>query len=121
MARRRRTVIGLTLIVVFALTVLAAGPTGASAKPLTLRDAKQVALTKVKKMQRKLKAEGARSANVRGCWREGPQAVGCLGLVSGVDDFLRWRCALPMTIRKRPAATAAQRLAVKYTPPMCSF
>lgn len=122
MVKHGRTATRLMLVVALAVTALAAAPTGASAKPLKLREAKQVALTKVKNMQRKLEGEGANTSSVRGCWRERGKKVGCLGLVSGKDDFLRWRCAVPMTIRKRTSASASQKkLAVKYTPPMCSF
>jgi hypothetical protein len=110
----------LALVVAFALTALAAAPAGASAADLSLRDAREVAVTKMKRMQRDLKSEGAKSSSVRGCWRENG-GIGCLGLVSGRDSFLRWRCAVPMTLRKRPAASASRRVAVKFTDPMCSF
>ena len=110
----------LALVVALALTALAAAPTGASAADLTLRQAREVAITKMKKMQRDLKSEGAVSSSVRGCWRE-DRGIGCLGLVSGKDSFLRWRCAVPMTLRKRAAASASRRVAVKFTDPMCSF
>jgi hypothetical protein len=105
------------LLVAIALVV----PAGASASPLSISHARKVAVTKMKNMERKLKGEGAKDSSVRGCWREGGK-VGCLGMVRGKDDFLRWQCAVPMTIRKRPTASAAQaRVAVKFTDPMCSF
>ena len=110
----------LALVVALALTALATAPAGASAADLTLRHAKELAATKMKKMQRDLESEGAKSSSVRGCWREN-RGIGCLGLVSGKDSFLRWRCAVPMTIRKRSAASASRRVAVKFTDPMCSF
>jgi hypothetical protein len=108
----------IVLLVAIALVV----PTSASASsPLSISHARKVAVTKMKNMERKLKGEGAKDSSVRGCWREGGK-IGCLGMVSGKDDFLRWRCAVPMTIRKRPTASAARaRVAVKFTDPMCSF
>jgi hypothetical protein len=114
-----RKVTLLTLVVALAMTALATAPAGASAS-LSLTHAKSVAVTKMKNMERKLKGEGAKDSGVRGCWRESG-AIGCLGMVSGKDSFLRWTCAVPMTIRKRATASAARRVAVKFTDPMCSF
>jgi hypothetical protein len=119
-ALHRRSATLLALVVALALSALAGAPAGASAADLTLRDAREVAATKMKKMQRDLKSEGAKSSSVRGCWREAG-GIGCLGLVSGQDSFLRWKCAVPMTVRKRAAASASRRVAVKFTDPMCSF
>lgn len=120
MAHHGRKLIVLSLVVALALTALAAAPAGASAAGLSLSDARQVAVTKMEGMERKLRSEGAKDSSVRGCWRESG-GIGCLGLVSGKDSFLRWRCAVPMTIRKRPGATASRRVAVRFTDPMCSF
>jgi len=106
---------------VLLVAIALAAPAGATAAPLSISHARSVAVTKMKKMERKLKGEGAKDSRVRGCWREGGK-VGCLGMVSGKDDFLRWRCAVPMTIRKRATASAARhKVAVKFTDPMCSF
>ena len=102
------------------LAAFAVAPVGATASPLSLSEARSVAVVKMKRMERKLRSEGAKASSVRGCWRE-RRAVGCLGLVSGKDSFVRWRCAVPMTIRKRRTASASRRIAVKYTDPMCSF
>ena len=108
------------MITLLVVAVALALPAGASASDLTLGHAKRVAATKMKNMERQLKGEGAQDSGVRGCWREGG-AIGCLGMVSGRDSFLRWRCAVPMTIRKRATASASRRVAVKFTDPMCSF
>ena len=122
MAHPARRFILLVLALALALTAMAAAPTVASTGRISLDDAHHVAVKRMKKMERKLWSEGARASGVRGCWREKRRAVGCLGMVSGRDSGLRWRCAVPMTIRKRPAATTAKRrIAVKYTDPMCSF
>ena len=107
----------ITLLFLAAALVL---PAGASASDLTLSHAKRVAAVKMKNMERDLKAEGAKTSGVRGCWRENG-AIGCLGMVTGQDSFLRWRCAVPMTLRKRATASASRRVAVKFTDPMCSF
>ena len=111
---------GRNLITLLTVTAALALPAGASASDLTLSHAKRVAATKMKNMERELKGEGAHTSGVRGCWRENG-AIGCLGMVSGKDSFLRWRCAVPMTIRKRATASASRRVAVKFTDPMCSF
>ena len=111
-----RLPIALSLLVV----AFAATPTAASAGSLTLTHARTVAVIKMKDMERELKGEGAKDSSVRGCWRE-KNGVGCLGIVSGKDSFLRWRCAVPMTLRKRATASASRRVAVKFTDPMCSF
>lgn len=108
------------LVVVLALAVLGTVAGTASAETLSLTEAHTVAVTKMRGMERELKTEGAQDSSVRGCWRE-RRGVGCLGLVSGKDSLLRWRCAVPMTIRKRATASAARRVAVKFTAPMCSF
>jgi len=113
----------LLAISAFALSAFAAQPAAASAAPLSLDHARSVAVKKMERMERKLKGEGAQDSSVRGCWREGGK-VGCLGMVSGKDSFLRWNCAVPMTIRRRSTASAARnhaRVAVKFTDPMCSF
>jgi hypothetical protein len=120
MAHHGRKVIVVALLVALAFTALATAPAGASATGLSLSHAREVAVTKMKGMERKLRGEGAKDSSVRGCWRE-KGGIGCLGLVSGKDSFLRWRCAVPMTIRKRAAASAARRVAVRFTDPMCSF
>jgi hypothetical protein len=100
---------------------LAAAPSTASAR-LSLDDARQIALTKVERMEHKLKSEGAKDSSVPGCWRDSASAVSCLGMVSGKDSFLRWKCAVPMKIRQRKSASASRhRVAVKFTDPMCSF
>jgi hypothetical protein len=111
---------GRNIITLLALVAALALPASASATDLSLSHAKRVAATKMEKMKRELKGEGATTSGVRGCWRENG-AIGCLGMVSGKDSFLRWRCAVPMTIRKRATASASQRVAVKFTDPMCSF
>ena len=112
---------GRNMITLLLATAALALPAGASASDLTLTHAKRVAAVKMKGMERDLKAEGAHDSGVRGCWRENG-AIGCLGMVSGKDSFLRWRCAVPMTIRKRATASASRhRVAVKFTDPMCSF
>lgn len=120
MAHHGRKLVVLSLVGALALTALAAAPAGASAAGLSLSDARKVATTKMEGMERKLRSEGAKDSSVRGCWRE-ERGIGCLGLVSGKDSFLRWRCAVPMTIRKRPGASASRRVAVRFTDPMCSF
>jgi hypothetical protein len=109
-----------TLLLAVVIAALAVVPVTASAGSLSLSKARSVASVKMKKMERKLRSEGANASSVRGCWRE-KRAVGCLGLVSGEDSFLRWKCAVPMTIRKRATASASRRVAVKFTDPMCSF
>ena len=110
----------LPIVLVLLVVAFAALASPASADSLSLTHARTVAVTKMKNMEQKLKGEGAQDSSVRGCWRE-KRGVGCLGLVSGKDSFLRWRCAVPMTIRKRATASASRRVAVKFTDPMCSF
>ena len=125
MAHSHRTVVLLALSVTLAIGLLATAPAGASDGALSLSDAKRVAVTKVKKLERKLRDTGAKSSGVPGCWRETKRAVSCLGMVRGADEFVRWRCAVPMTIRKRSAAAVAssggRRIAVEFTDTMCSF
>lgn len=121
MAHPTRRASALILALALALTALAATPTVASTARLSLDDARQVALKRMQRMERRLEDEGARSSSVRGCWREKRRAVGCLGMVSGRDSDLRWRCAVPMTLRKRVSASASRRVAVRFTDPMCSF
>lgn len=101
--------------------VLAAAPASAAAERLTVREAKQVALERVERIERKLSDEGATGSKVPGCWRETKRRVGCLGIVKGRIDGLRWRCAVPMTVRKRATAVASRQVRVSYTAPMCSF
>ena len=111
---------GRKIVALLTLAGALALPPAATAD-LSLRDARQVAAARMQKMERELKDEGARDSGVRGCWRE-RRAIGCLGMVSGKDSLLRWRCAVPMTLRKRPAASASsRRVAVRFTDPMCSF
>jgi hypothetical protein len=118
-AETRTMRLPIVLALVLATTLLAL-PATASAGSLTLGHARTVAVLKMKGMEKDLKTEGAKDSSVRGCWRE-KRGIGCLGIVSGRDSFLRWRCAVPMTIRKRAAASASRRVAVKFTDPMCSF
>src|SRR4051794_27135677 len=96
----------LPAIAAFALSAFAALPADASTSTLSLDHARSVAVKKMERMERKLKGQGAKASSVRGCWREGG-GVGCLGMVSGKDSFLRWSCAVPMTIRRRTTASAA--------------
>lgn len=119
---RKAQILSLVLSIALGATAVAPGVVSAKPKQLTIDHAKHVAVNKMKHMERQLKGQGALDSSVRGCWRE-DSAIGCLGLVSGRDDFLRWQCAVPMTIKKRPAASAAskKRVAVKFTDPMCSF
>jgi hypothetical protein len=123
MAHHGRKAHILSLVLSIALGAAVMVPAGALAqvKSLSLGHAKHVAVHKMKHMERQLKGQGAQDSSVRGCWHE-DSGIGCLGLVSGKDDFVRWQCAVPMTIRKRAtASSAARRVAVKFTDPMCSF
>jgi hypothetical protein len=122
MAHRQRTVTVLFLAVTLAVGLLATAPAGASNGGLSIRDARKAALVKVQKLQRKLRETGATGSNVPGCWRETRRSVGCLGMVLGSDELVRWRCAVPMTVRRPRAATASsRRVAVTFTDTMCSF
>ena len=104
-----------TLLIVIACL---AAPSAASAR-LSLDDARAIATVKVERMEKKLKSEGAKDSSVPGCWRESRTTVSCLGMVSGKDSFLRWKCAVPMKIRQRKTASASRhRVAVKFTDPM---
>ena len=114
----RKTVVSLLLVATS--LGLSASPANASTR-LSVDTARQRAHTKMDHMQSNLRSEGANESSVRGCWREGRRAVGCLGLVSGKDSFLRWQCAVPMTVHKRLTATASGLFTVKFTDPMCSF
>ena len=116
MARSHRRVVVLVL-----LLALAVVPT-AHAGGLSIRDARTAAVAKVKKLERKLRDTGAKSSSVPGCWRESRRAVGCLGMVRGADELVRWRCAVPMTVRrKRTASTSSRRVRVEFTDTMCAF
>ena len=115
--RRSLTVISLALAMTFAIP--ASAP---ASEPLSIKDARKAALAKVKKLELKLRDTGAKTSGVPGCWRETKRAVGCLGMVRGADEFVRWRCAVPMTVRKPRGATASsRRVAVEFTDTMCSF
>jgi hypothetical protein len=99
-------------------------PASADARAgLTIRAAKHAAVVKVKRLERKLASQGAQTSTVPGCWRKSSLSVGCLGIVRGTDEFVRWRCAVPMTIRRRMVGTAStlRRLAVDFTDTMCAF
>jgi hypothetical protein len=124
MAHPQRTVVLLALSLSLAFGFLAAVPIVASASGLSIGDARQAAVVKVKKLQRKLRDTGAKDSSVPGCWRESKRAVGCLGMVRGADELVRWRCAVPLTVRRRSSASVASglpRLAVEFTDTMCSF
>jgi hypothetical protein len=111
-------------VVYFALSLalLAASPAGAADGDLSIRDARKAAVIKVKKLERKLRETGATGSRVPGCWRETRRKVGCLGIVRGADEFVRWRCAVPMTVRKPATASASsRRVAVSFTDTMCAF
>src|SRR6185503_20173393 len=83
---------------------------------LSMHDAKKAAHVKVKRLERKLRDTGSEDSTVPGCWRETKRRVDCLGIVTGADELVRWRCAVPMAIRKRPAASASShRVAVEFT------
>jgi hypothetical protein len=121
MARPHRTVIFLAVI---ALVASIPATAGAGTGGLSITDAKKAAVAKVQRLQRKLLDTGAESSDVPGCWRKTRRSVGCLGMVRGADELVRWRCAVPMTVRKRSVATASSkraRIAVEFTDTMCSF
>jgi hypothetical protein len=110
------------LAVILALGLVAAQPAAAADGGLSLRDARKAAVKKVKKLERKLRDTGSKSSGVPGCWRETRRAVGCLGMVAGADELVRWRCAVPMTVRRPATASASSRkLAVEFTDTMCAF
>jgi hypothetical protein len=108
-----------------ALGLLGAPPASAGEDDLSIQDARRVATVKVKRLEDKLRDTGATGSGVPGCWRESKRRVGCLGMVRGADAFVRWRCAVPMTVRKRSeaavAASGGRRLAVEFTDTMCAF
>jgi hypothetical protein len=117
MARSRRRVVVLSLA-----AFLGVVSTAQAAEGLSMREARQAALLKVEKLERKLRDTGARTSGVPGCWREGRRAVGCLGMVRGADELVKWRCAVPMTVRKRATASASShRIRVEFTDTMCAF
>jgi hypothetical protein len=123
MGPHQRTPVLLLLALTLAAGLLATAPAGASNGGLSIREARKAAVRKVERLQAKLVDTGARSSSVPGCWREGARRVACLGMVKGRDDLVRWRCAVPMTVR-RPAITTAStrpRLAVDFTDTLCSF
>ena len=109
------------LAAILVLGLLAAPPVSASDE-LSLRDARKAAVKTVKRLERKLRDTGAKSSAVPVCWRKSKHAVGCLGIVRGADELVRWRCAVPMTVRRPATATASSRkLAVEFVDTMCSF
>ena len=114
-----------TIPVILALGLLAPTSAGAAEKPLSVGDARQAAVVKVKRLQQELEDTGATGSCVPGCWRETRRRVGCLGIVRGADELVRWRCAVPMTVRKRSAAAVSSsggpRVAVEFTDTMCAF
>jgi hypothetical protein len=117
-----RTFTVLLLAVIMTLGTLTTGAAGAAEGQLSIRDARAAALVKVKKLQAKLTDTGAKTSGVPGCWRETRRSVGCLGMVRGADEFVRWRCAVPMVIRRpRTASASSRRIAVEFTDTMCSF
>jgi hypothetical protein len=121
MARPHRLVI---FLAVMALVASVPATAGAGTRGLSIADAKKAAVAKVQRLQRKLLDTGAKSSAVPGCWRETRRSVGCLGMVRGEDELVRWRCAVPMTVRKRGSASASshhRRIAVEFTDTMCSF
>ena len=118
----RRVIHLLAVCAALACTLASAAPAGAANGGVSIREARKAALVKVHRLERKLRDTGATGSRVPGCWRETRRAVGCLGIVRGRDEFVRWRCAVPMTIRRRSAGTAsASRLAVRFTDTMCAF
>ena len=122
MAHPPRMFTVLFLAATLALGLLAAAPAGAAEGGLSISDARKAALVKVKRLERKLRDTGAKTSGVPGCWRETRRSVGCLGMVRGADEFVRWRCAVPMTVRKpRGASVSSRRVAVEFTDTMCSF
>ena len=122
MAHHQRTLTVLFLAVTMTLGTLATGAAAASEGELSIRDARKAALVKVKKLQQKLTDTGAKTSGVPGCWRETRRSVGCLGMVRGADEFVRWRCAVPMTVRRpRAASASSRRIAVEFNDTMCSF
>jgi hypothetical protein len=121
MAHHHRTLTVLFLAVTMSFGVIAGSAT-ASTGQLSIRDARQAALGKVKRLELKLRDTGARTSGVPGCWRETRRTVGCLGMVRGADALVRWRCAVPMTVRRpRTASVSSRRIAVEFTDTMCSF
>jgi hypothetical protein len=122
MAHPKRIVSLLVLAVILATGLLAPTHATASGGSLTMKEARKAALVKVRKLQLKLQDTGATDSKVPGCWRETRRSVGCLGMVQGADDLVRWRCAVPMTVRKpRGATTSSRRVAVEFTDTMCAF
>ena len=120
MAHHQRSTVLIVLLATLAFVLVASVPANASG--LRMSDARKAAVMKVKRLQAKLVDTGAKSSGVPGCWRKTARKVGCLGIVSGADELVRWRCAVPMTIRKPAGASASRhRVAVKFTDPMCSF
>ena len=110
------------IYVALSLTLLTAAPAGAAKGDLSIRDARKAAVVKVKKLEQKLRDTGSTGSSVPGCWRETRRSVGCLGIVRGADELVRWRCAVPMTVRKRATASASSRLvAVRFTDTLCAF
>jgi len=121
MVKPHRSVALLALALALIMTCSVANAAGSK---LSLRDAKQAAVAKVRRLERKLVDTGARSSGVPGCWRKTRRAFGCLGMVRGEDELVRWRCAVPMTVRRRSAASASSkhgRIAVEFTDTMCAF
>lgn len=122
MAHPQRIVTVMFLTASLALGMLVPASAGAQTAALSIKDARAAALVKVKKLQSKLRETGATGSAVPGCWRETRRSVGCLGMVRGADELVRWRCAVPMTVRKPRGATASsRRIAVEFTDTMCSF
>jgi len=116
----RRLPLALTLLV----TLIVAPAAAADEDGLSIRDAKKAAVSKVRRLEQKLADTGAQDSGVPGCWRETRRRIGCLGMVRGADELVRWRCAVPMTVKKRRAASASsnhRRIAVQFTDTMCSF
>ena len=105
--------------------LLGAPPASADEDALSIQDARRVAVLKVKRLEDKLRETGATGSSVPGCWRETKRRVGCLGMVRGADELVRWRCAVPMTVRRRSeaavAASGGRRVAVEFTDTMCAF
>ena len=120
MAHHQRSTVLIVLLGTLAFVLVAS--VQADAAGLRMSDARKAAVVKVKRLQAKLEDTGAKSSGVPGCWRKSARKVGCLGMVSGADDMVRWRCAVPMTIRKPAGASASShRTSVTFTDTMCSF
>jgi hypothetical protein len=117
---QRRALSLLALTLAFGLL---ATPSAEASTALTIRAAKHAAVAKVRRLERKLSTTGADSSGVPGCWRQTSRKVGCLGFVRGKDDLVRWRCAVPMTVRRRLVGTASllRHLSVEFTDTLCSF